>query len=60
MSTRKSLSKVLDKKLGAVSFGEFLRSARTMKDLSQTEMAKFLGISKSSLCDIEKIDNLSA
>ncbi len=54
MSTNKSLSKVLDKKLGAITFGGFLRSARTLKDMSQIEMAKFLGISKSSLCDIEK------
>lgn len=53
MST-KSLSKLLEKDLGAVSFGGFLRSARTMKSLSQTEMAKLLEISKSTLCDIEK------
>lgn len=54
MSTNKSLTKILDKKLGAATFGGFLRSARTLKNLSQVEMAKFLGISKSSLCDIEK------
>ena len=53
MST-KSASKVLRKKLGPISFGGFLRSARTMKDMSQVEMAAFLGISKSTLCDIEK------
>jgi DNA-binding XRE family transcriptional regulator len=53
MST-KSLAKQLEKELGPLSFGGFLRSARTMKDMSQTEMAKFLDISKSTLCDIEK------
>ena len=53
MST-KSLTKLLEKKLGPISFGGFLRSARTLKDMNQTEMAKFLKISKSTLCDIEK------
>lgn len=53
MST-KSLTKVLEKELGPISFGGFLRSARTMKDLTQKEMADYVGISKSGLCDIEK------
>lgn len=53
MST-KLARKVLEKRLGPITFGGFLRSARTMKDMSQVEMATFLGISKSSLCDIEK------
>lgn len=46
--------KSLEKKFGPISFGGFLRSARTMKDMTQVEMADFLGISKSTLCDIEK------
>ena len=53
MST-KSVRKILDKRLGSMSFGSFLRAARTINDMSQVEMALFLGISKSSLCDIEK------
>lgn len=53
MST-KSAKKVLEKKVGPIAFGGFLRSARTMKDMSQVEMSAFLGISKSTLCDIEK------
>jgi DNA-binding XRE family transcriptional regulator len=53
MSTRK-IKSALEKKLGPMTFGGFLRGARASKDLSQTEMAKFIGISKSSLCDIEK------
>lgn len=55
MSTEKvSLGKFLDKELGPFTFGSFLRGARASKDLSQVEMAKLLGISKSTLCDIEK------
>lgn len=50
----KSLSKILKKEFGPITFGGFLRSARTMQDMSQTEMAAFLKISKSTLCDIEK------
>lgn len=53
MSTR-SAKKILEKRFGPITFGGFLRSARTMKDMSQVEMAAFLGISKSTLCDIEK------
>ena len=37
-----------------MTFGSFLKGARAQKDKSQTEMAKFLHISKSTLCDIEK------
>ena len=49
-----NLSSLLDKELGPVSFGGFLRGARASKDLTQTEMAKMLGMAKSTLCDIEK------
>ncbi|WP_413578483.1 helix-turn-helix transcriptional regulator [Bdellovibrio sp. HCB290] len=50
----KNLGKLLEKGAPPLSFGGFLRSARTNKDLSQTDMAQFLKISKSTLCDIEK------
>ena len=50
----KSLTKILEQELGHISFGGFLRAARTYRDLSQVEMAHFLKISKSTLCDIEK------
>lgn len=53
MST-KSLTKILEKELGPISFGGFLRASRTMKNLTQKEMADYLKISKSTLCDIEK------
>lgn len=50
----RSAQKILEKRLGPPTFGGFLRSARDMRELSQTEMARFLGMTKSSLCDIEK------
>ena len=53
MSTR-NLAKILEKELGPMSFGGFLRAARTMKNLTQIEMAKILHISRGGICDIEK------
>ncbi len=53
MST-KSLTKLLKDKVGEISFGGFLRGARTMRDMSQVEMADFLGMARGTLCDIEK------
>lgn len=50
----KNLIKLLEKDLGPATFGGFLRSARTLQELSQSDMAKLLEISKSTLCDIEK------
>ena len=55
MSTRtKKLVPLLDEKLGPASFAGFVRGARASKDLSQTDMARMLGVSRSALCDIEK------
>ena len=42
------------KKNAPLSFGDFIRSHRLGEELSQTEFAKDLGISKQRLCDIEK------
>lgn len=50
----KSLTKLLAKEQGPISFGSFLRAARTMQDLTQKEMADLIGIPKGMLCDIEK------
>lgn len=50
----KSLKSRLEKELGPMTFGEFLRVCRTSQDKSQVDMAKFLGVSKSTLCDMEK------
>lgn len=55
MSTKgKRLVKLLEKDLGPISFAGFLRGARASKDLSQVEMARMLGMARSTLCDIEK------
>lgn len=50
----KRLVPLLMRELGPVSFGGFLRRARASNDLSQVDMAKKLGIARSTLCDIEK------
>lgn len=42
------------KKMGPFTFGMFIRSMRTTLDLTQIQMAKNLGITKGTLCDIEK------
>ena len=37
-----------------LSFGDFVKNHRMGEELTQVEFAKFLGISKQRLCDIEK------
>lgn len=55
MSTKgKKLTKLLETELGPMSFASFLRGARASKDMSQVEMARTLGIARSTLCDIER------
>ncbi|MEI6790558.1 MAG: helix-turn-helix transcriptional regulator [Myxococcaceae bacterium] len=55
MSTKeKGLIDLLEADLGPISFSGFLRGARASQDLSQAEMALMLGITRSTLCDIEK------
>lgn len=39
---------------GPFSFATYMLGIRTTLDLSQVEMAKKMGISKSALCEIEK------
>ncbi|MDO8953427.1 MAG: helix-turn-helix transcriptional regulator [Gammaproteobacteria bacterium] len=43
-----------EKKLGKLTFGKMLWSLRKCDEISQTEFAKKLGVSKQYLCDIEK------
>ena len=43
-----------EKELGKMTFARMLRSLRKCEDLSQTEFARQLGISKQYLCDIER------
>ena len=45
---------LLERQTGPLTFGMFLRSARTSRDLTQAAMARKLGISRGTLCDIEK------
>tara|TARA_B100001248_G_scaffold262722_1_gene261580 strand:- start:19308 stop:19616 length:309 start_codon:yes stop_codon:yes gene_type:complete len=56
MTTNKKASSLLKKEVGPLTFGTFLRSARTAMGLTQAEMAVKLGkeFSKSIICDIEK------
>lgn len=48
------LGEWLEKKIGPFTFADFARNARDTLELSQVEMAKLMGVSKSTLCDIEK------
>lgn len=50
----KRLTPLLKKELGSLSFAMFLRVARSSLDLTQTQMAKKLGMARGTLCDIEK------
>ena len=43
-----------EKEHGPLSFGEALESYRIGEEISQLDMAKKIGISAQSLCDIEK------
>lgn len=56
MSTEKSTfgTKDLEKRLGKMTVGEFLRSWRLSEELSQKAFAKKLKLSAANLCDIEK------
>ena len=57
MTTRKKVqygTQELEKELGGLSFGDMLEAHRLSEGLSQREFAKELGISPSSLCDLEK------
>jgi transcriptional regulator with XRE-family HTH domain len=44
----------LEKRLGKMTVGEFLRSWRLSEEISQKQFAKKLKISAANLCDIEK------
>ena len=54
MSTEKRAIAALEKHVGSLTFGMFLRSARAAMEITQSEMARRLGVSRSTLCDIEK------
>lgn len=54
MGTKKSAKGLLENMIGPATFGSFLCAARTSMDVTQEEMGKILGVSKSVICDIEK------
>lgn len=55
MTTNKKIASVyLDKKYGELSLGDFIRSLRESDEISQTDFAAKLKISRANLCDIEK------
>lgn len=53
MTTRRAAD-LMQKLVGEVTFGTFLRAARTSMDATQSEMGEILGVSFSVICDIEK------
>jgi len=53
MSTKRAIP-LLEKEVGDLTFGMFLRVARGQLELSQAEMARRLKISRGTLCDLEK------
>ena len=54
MSIKETLSAKLEKEYGPVTFGRALWAYRKGEEMTQTELAHTLGISSSSLCDLEK------
>ena len=46
--------KSLERRLGPMTLGFFIRAFREADEISQTEYAKKLKISRANLCDIEK------
>lgn len=55
MNTKKRYGiKDLEKEFGPLTFGEALESYRLGEEITQAEMARKIGISAQSLCDIEK------
>lgn len=51
---KKKVSEYLDSKYGELSLGDFIRSLRESEEISQTDFAAKLKISRANLCDIEK------
>lgn len=44
----------MERRLGKMTVGEFLRSWRLSEEMTQKEFAKLLKVSAANLCDIEK------
>ena len=54
MSIKEPLTAKLEREYGKVTFGRALWAYRKGEEITQSELAKTLGISSSSLCDLEK------
>jgi transcriptional regulator with XRE-family HTH domain len=57
MNTKKEKkfgAKELEKRLGALTIGEFIHTWRTSEEISLKEFGKLIGMSVTNLCDIEK------
>ncbi len=55
MNTEKLIGiEYLEKKLGPMTVGFYLKAIREADEISQTQFAKKLKISRANLCDIEK------
>ena len=57
MSTKKKKkygTNQLEKEIGFLSFGNMLGAYRLSEEMTQRDFSKMLGISPSSLCDLEK------
>ncbi len=52
--TTRNLLKKLEKELGPLTFGMFMRNSRTALGLTQQQMADELGMACGTICDIEK------
>ena len=54
MSTNIKALSFFEKEMGPMTFGTFLTGARNVMNISQSELAKKLRVSRSMICDIEK------
>lgn len=63
MSTRRSTARGLpdlDRRLGKLTVGEFLRTWRMSEEMSLKEFGNLVGMSIANLCDVEKAAKVSA
>ncbi|WP_319577377.1 helix-turn-helix transcriptional regulator [uncultured Desulfobacter sp.] len=54
MNIKETLTAKLEKEYGQLTFGRALWAYRKGEEMTQTELSQVLGISSSSLCDLEK------
>ena len=53
-TNKKKTSEYLNSKYGDLTLGDFIKSLRESDEISQTDFAAKLKISRANLCDIEK------